>query len=125
MFEKDLYRTLAKNLPGFGILLFDHSLRYIMALGDDVLRSYGLSESDVVGKLLEEISFPSYYNTLSDHYRMALEGITSNIEIKHGEKSYAIHIAPVRSVTGQISSGIVTFHDITEMVQTREALRSM
>ena len=36
---------------------------------------------------------------------------------------YALHIQPYRTLDNLIEGAVITFVDITEMVQTREALR--
>jgi len=125
MFEKDLYRTLARNLPGFGIFLFDHSFRFVMVAGDDLLSKIGLIETDLLGRTLDQTEFPATSSAIEIHFRAALEGDVRDLEIERDGRVLAIRLAPVKSSAGHISSGMLTCHDVTDTVRAREALRAL
>lgn len=126
MFEKDLYRTLAENLPGFGIFIFDDGLRYVMAAGNDVLASVGLVQADVVGKLVEESGFPTASSEdRVELFRAALSGEVKEAEVHRNGRTFALRFAPVRSSTQRITAGLMTCHDITETVRARDTLKAL
>ncbi len=125
MFERDLYRALAQNLPGFGIFLFDDSFRFISSIGDEILNSFGLLSEDVVGKTLHEIDFPTDSSVIENYFLEALRGNSSEVEIERTGTVLLLRFAPVRSINGDVTAGLLTCHDLTEVVKSRETLRNL
>lgn len=125
MFENDLYKTLAQSLPGLGIMLFDHSFRYVMVMGDDILASSGLTSASLIGKQLAELEFPGSFNQLESAYQDALNGRVRDIEVRYEDKYFTLRVSPVKSSSGHINAGVVIVNDITEAVKNRAMLEAM
>ena len=125
MFEQDLYRTLARNLPGFGIFIYDVDLRYVMAVGDDILGSVDLIPADVIGQPVDQVPFPGPAESLERHFKAALKGEVIDFEVTREGRSFALRFAPIRSESGRVQAGLMTCHDVTETVRAREAMRAL
>ncbi len=117
-----LFRTVVRNLPNGAVLLFDHDLRYLMADGEALLSSIGLSSLALVGKTLAEVATPERLEALAARYRAALRGEAQRFEAVRGEKTYALDIVPVRDERGEVNAGMALVYDVTRHKQTEQAL---
>ena len=115
------YRTLARNLPNGAMLLFDHDLRYLVADGAELLAALGLPKEQLEGKTLFDIVTPQNEAQMVALYRATLAGETSNVELAQGDRSLAIHLAPVRGNDGVVSAGMVLLYDITALKRAEAA----
>ncbi|HEY3253194.1 MAG TPA: diguanylate cyclase, partial [Polyangiaceae bacterium] len=117
-----LFRTLIRNLPNGAVLVFDRDLRYLVADGEALLGSIGLSSQALVGKTLSEVAAPEHLEALTARYRAALVGESQSFEAVRGPKTYALDIVPVRDQLGGVSAGVVLVYDVTSHKQTEAAL---
>ena len=108
----ELYRILAKNFPNGSVLLFDQSLRYILADGDG-LTQVGLSSQMLEGKTIWEIFPEEVCQMIEPRYRAALAGEPSSFEIPYAGRIYYVHTLPIRDERGEISTGMVMTQNIT------------
>lgn len=122
--QDPLYRTLSENLPGFGIFIFDSSMRYVVAMGDEILGSLGLAVADVVGRTVDETGFPGSVDDLRGLFLAALSGSVMDAEIRRDGRVFELRFAPVKSGV-QCPTGMMTIHEITETVRARETMRAM
>ncbi len=118
---KDLqfYQTLLQNLPNGFIFVFDQDLRYVLAEG----ASLQTPKENIEGKLLQELVSPQNYDRIAYHYRLALQGQETSLELIFGEKPLLTRVRPLRDKQGIILGGIVMVQDITEQKHTEEQLR--
>lgn len=127
----ELYRLLARNFPNGMVLLFDRDLRHILADGRG-LATLGLSKETIEGKTLWE-GFPSQTcRQIEPAYRAALAGETLVVEVQFyikrtsqegTERTYQVHVLPVRDDVGTILAGMAMAQDITEQRQAEDVIR--
>jgi diguanylate cyclase (GGDEF)-like protein/PAS domain S-box-containing protein len=118
-----LFRTVVRNLPNGAVILFDQSLRYMMADGERLLASIGLSNQALVGKLLQEVVPPERYEMMAERYRAALAGETQNFEVTRDGLTFALNLVPVRDERDVITAGMALIYDVTEHKRTEASLR--
>jgi len=116
-------QSVVRNLPNGAVLMFDESLRYVMADGEQLLRSIGLRREDLVGRTLPEVATPETLPLVEPHYRRALAGETSTLELKRGESTYAITFVPVREDDGRVATGLAMVYDVTSHKRLEEVAR--
>ena len=122
MHSEALFRTVVRNLPNGAVLLFDHDLRYLMADGDALLNSVGLTSAALVGKTLTEVATPEHLEAITARYRAALAGEVQSFETVRGDKTYALDIVPVRDAHGEINAGMALIYDVSRHKHTEQAL---
>ncbi len=126
---ENTWRWVVDNIQDM-VYILDRKGRFILCnrAVSDVL---GLSEHDIIGKNIRELGFPrdtvKQWNNL---IRRTLEGekLTSEIGLpmpEGGLRMYSVTLHPIRNDDGQIVGCNGVGHDITEMRQTREALRQV
>jgi diguanylate cyclase (GGDEF)-like protein/PAS domain S-box-containing protein len=117
-----LFRTVVRNLPNGAVLVFDHELRYLLADGEALLGSIGLSSQALVGKTLSDVATPQHLEALIARYRAALAGESQSFEAVRGARTYALNIVPVRDALGKVTAGVVLVYDVSSHKQTEAAL---
>lgn len=117
-----LFRTVVRNLPNGAVLVFDHELRYLVADGEVLLESVGLSSHALVGKTLSDVASPQHFASLAERYRAALAGESQRFEAVRGPKTYALDIVPVRDDHGRVTVAMALVYDVTSHKQTEAAL---
>ena len=110
--DAELYRTLARSVPGIFVLLFDSDLRYIIAEGRE-LAAFGYTSADLEGRTIHEVLPPALAQQLEPYYQAALSGREVGWTRNIGPQVFSLTARPVHSEVG-ISSGIVVAVDITE-----------
>ena len=120
--EAGLYRTLAKNIPGTVVILYDKSLKYILIDGSysNIIDQY--RNNDIVGKEVKEILSKEDYDTYIPYYINALEGYENIIEVIDNDKFFKVHYLPVKNNQGEIIAGMIVSNDITKMKQYQKEL---
>lgn len=121
MFEKNLYETLARNLPGFGIFLYDASFQCVGGIGDDFLGIFGLIDKDILSRDLVSIPFLSEIDNLSHILRRGLEGEVIDCETEAEGHTVAVRISPVKGS----SHGLIMCNDVSDMANVRKTLQSL
>lgn len=126
---ENTWRWVVDNIQDM-VYILDCKGRFVLCnrAVSDVL---GLPEHDIIGKNIRGLGFPrdtvKQWNNL---LRRALEGekLTSEIRIRMRNsrlRMYAVTLYPIRGGDGGIVGCNGVSHDITEMRQTREALRQV
>jgi PAS domain S-box-containing protein len=126
-------RALAEALPGAGVLVLDPDLRIIYAEGNLFLR-IGVDVRAVEGSLLEDWAGPDRWAALAPRYAAALAGEQQSFEQRlasddrpTGQRDqdiaiYSLEITPVSDPSGDVTSLLVVFQDVTERRLAAEAL---
>ncbi len=120
--SRELYRTLAKNLPQSSVLLYDRDLRYLLAEGV-ALAETGYSKEMLEGKTLSEVAPPETVREVEADYRAALAGEERIVEREMRGEIYRIHYLPVRSDSGEIVGGMLLAQNVNEQRLAEAALR--
>lgn len=115
------YQLLVNNLPNVGVMLYDHDLRFSVVAGK-ALAGLNIEPGKVRGKTLYDISSGDPDQGLR-FYQSALRGETIQFEYEHANRSYELHILPVRDGE-QITGGMVLAIDITQRKAAEWALRN-
>ncbi len=118
---RELYSTLARNIPKSSVFLFDHDLRYKLVEGAE-LEDQGYSKESMEGKKLNQILPPSALKDLEPLYRNALLGKEHIMEREFNKRHYLIHFLPVRNDQDEIYAGMVMSLDITDLKETQRKL---
>lgn len=119
--EDLLYFITEYNLPNFGLMLFDHDLRYTLSTGI-LLRRLGFLKHDMEGHTLRETVSEEMADWLEPAYQSALKGHETTLERIIGGVIVSIHCLPVRNEMGEITAGMVMAEDITDQKQVLAAL---
>lgn len=115
-----LYRTLARNLPDTGVVLFDQNMRYLVAEGD-ALTSSGYPPENIEGKTLYEVLSQSTVDFLTPYYQKALDGDYSQFTLKANDHDYVVRTLPVQENGTRI--GMIVVQDVTAFKKSETALR--
>ncbi|MDX2002395.1 MAG: PAS domain S-box protein [Chitinophagales bacterium] len=118
---KELYRTLARNIPKAAVLLFDTELRYRLVEGA-ALEEQGYSKENIEGKTIYDVLPQSRLKILEPLYKEALQGKVISMEREFNNKHYLIHILPVKSDAGEIYAGMVMSLDISDLKEIQYQL---
>jgi diguanylate cyclase (GGDEF)-like protein/PAS domain S-box-containing protein len=119
--REKLYRTLAKNIPSTGVLLFDQDLRYTLADGEQLTkRDY--SQQHLEGRTVWEAFPKAVADEWSVYYKRALGGEHISFERKSEDGWFQVDVLPVRDENDAIFSGMVIWQDITDRKRALEDL---
>ncbi|HEX6125602.1 MAG TPA: PAS domain S-box protein [Pyrinomonadaceae bacterium] len=115
------YRTLAKNIPGTGVLLFDRELRYTLADGQQ-LKHKNFSQEQLEGRTIWEAFPKEIAEEWAPYYKRALAGEHIGFEQQRADAWFQIDVLPVRDESNAIFAGMVMWQDITERKRAVEDL---
>lgn len=119
--SEELYRTLARNLPGGVVLLFDHDLRYTIADGAG-LAPINMSSEQLVGRTVDELFEAPLSDVLARNYRAALRGETMQFEVPVLQATFLVHVTPLRDADDNIFAGMALALDITERKRAEQEI---
>jgi diguanylate cyclase (GGDEF)-like protein/PAS domain S-box-containing protein len=118
--REKLYRTLARNIPGTGVLLFDRDLRYTLAEGEQLKRQK-FAQDELEGRTIWEAFPKKIADEWAVYYERALTGEHISFERNAPDGWYQIDVLPVRDENGEIFAGMVMWQDITDRKRAVEA----
>jgi len=110
-------------LPNGAVLLFDQNLRFLMADGEALLGSVGLSSQALVGRTLGDVTPAERFDVVAGHYRAALAGESRSLEVARDGFTFALNVVPVRDERGIVTAGMAMIYDVTAHKRTEAALR--
>ena len=119
--REKLYRTLAKNIPATGVLLFDRDLRYTLADGEQLKRQ-GFSQKQLEGRTVYEAFPKDVADEWAIYYEKALAGEHISFERNASEGWFQIDVLPVRDENNGIFAGMVLWQDISDRKKALENL---
>jgi PAS domain S-box-containing protein len=115
-----LYRQLVQKFPNGALGLFDRDLRYVLVAGEG-LAIIGQSSASMEGRSNREIFPRELADSMDAHYRAALEGTSSHLELPMAGRWFDVHVRPVHGADGRVTAGFVSSVDVTER-KLREVL---
>ena len=120
--NNDMNNLLAGT--GIGTVFVDHHLR-ILRFTPAATEIINLILSDVGRPVAHVVSnLRSYTDLVADTQAVLKSLIPKEVEVQtKGGKWYLLRILPYRTIDNVIEGAVITFVDITEVVQTRESLR--
>lgn len=107
-----LYRVLARSLPGMTVFLYDRDLRYLIVEGES-LDYYGYTPQMFEGRTVYEMLSAPEQDLLLPHYRAALEGEISEFEGGFDDHIFHMRFLPVREDDGEIVAGMLISRTVT------------
>ncbi|HWP07304.1 MAG TPA: diguanylate cyclase, partial [Polyangiaceae bacterium] len=116
-----IYETIARNIPGGGVLLFDRDMRYLAADGADLLASLGFEKAQLEGRTLDEVAAPENLERIKRLYEQVLGGKSVELESSRHGHMLRTRFAPV--LEGQaVTGGIALIQDVTEQHEQSQHL---
>ncbi len=118
-----LYRSLARNMPNSGVVMYDMDMRYTMIEGPFINRLGILNQSMVGKKPTEVLHSQELIDFIVPVYQRTLQGESFTYERTVVDYAYIGHAAPVHDIDGHVIGGMVLSVDITERKRLENALR--
>jgi PAS domain S-box-containing protein len=106
------YRTLARNLPGSAIILFDRDLRFLLVDGPEVAAT-GFSSELMVGRTPAECLLPELVTMITPNLRAVLAGKRFSAEVPFGAQRYSYESVPILDSSGEVVSGMILVQNVT------------
>ncbi|HEV7883355.1 MAG TPA: PAS domain S-box protein [Solirubrobacteraceae bacterium] len=112
------WQTVAENLPGATLLIFDEELRYTEAHGE-ALRALGISAEDIIGEPVGTASPGEPHPHVLAAFRGALEGQPAGFEATLGEWTFFARVVPL-DLGNARRHGMVLSVDVTERQRSEQ-----
>jgi PAS domain S-box-containing protein len=124
-----LYRTLARNIPGADVFVFDKNQQLKIVEGKN-METFGFSKEEIEGKTLSELieynnklSNPLEINEYSNLLTKVLQGEEFIFEREYGiNKFFKIYFFPIRNASGEIVSGMLMSFYISDFINIQKKL---
>jgi PAS domain S-box-containing protein len=110
--SRQLYRALVDNFPMGSVILFDRSLRVLVA-GGTVLTRFGLTPETMERMRLPDLDIEAIEDRVPK-YRTALDGERLEWDERIGGYDYHLQSLPVYDDNGRVFAGILVVQDITD-----------
>lgn len=122
--RENLYRTISRNIPNTGTVLFDHDLRFTLADGE-LLEKMDLTPRMMEGKTVFEVFPTERAEQLARYFKVALAGGFISIEREIKELDMIVHnyFIPLKNEKKEIYGGMSIWQDITDSKRRNERLR--
>ena len=128
--HREVFRSLAANLPRCSLHVFDRDLRFVFAAGP-ALEEDGFDPATIEGRTLSETVPPEFSELLTGHYRRALTGEHVDFDhISSQGRTFHTRVRPVHDNSGQVIAGLLVSEDVTaarnlveELADTASRLR--
>jgi PAS domain S-box-containing protein len=117
--SQELYRAIARSIPGGGVYVVDKDFRYLVAEGP-VTEAFGLSREMLEGHTVTEAFPDERGKKMEDRLRRNFAGERVDFETNFNGRVYWTQQAPLFDSIGQ---AIILTLDITERKRAEEALR--
>ena len=117
-----LYNAMLNNLPEMDVYLFDRNGKFVLTGGKEKSK-YGYSNSDFLGKTLDNISSEVLQNYFPKLIESTIKGEQVETEIKNKGKFYKIITQPIYNDTDEVEYGILIGHNITKLKKTQQKLK--
>jgi PAS domain S-box-containing protein len=118
-----LYRTVAENIPGGAVFLFDDGLRYTLVAGR-AFRSLDVTTDELEGRAVQEVIPEDQREAVVARYESVLEGESSQFELEFGGRVFDVSLHPLDALH-DVHAGIGIAQDITERHRRERSLRAL
>jgi PAS domain S-box-containing protein len=115
------WRTVAENLPGATLLIFDEDLRYTEASGE-ALGALGISSDDLIGQPVGTALSGTLDPAMLAAFRDALDGRPSGFEATVADWTFFARVVPLELGNGR-RHGMVLSVDVTERQRSERQRR--
>jgi two-component system, cell cycle sensor histidine kinase and response regulator CckA len=115
------WRTVAENLPGATLLIFDEDLRYTEASGE-ALGALGISSDDLIGQPIGTALSGTLDPAMLAAFREALDGRPSGFEATVADWTFFARVVPLELGNGR-RHGMVLSVDVTERQRSERQRR--
>jgi PAS domain S-box-containing protein len=120
--NRELYRTLARNLPDTAVFLFDRAGAVVLVEGLAPARGTTSGPRFPASPSGDDLA-PELRGIIAPALERALAGEASTAEYTEHAKVYHLHILPVRVTSDDIPACMVVITDITEQRVAERSLR--
>ena len=120
--SEDRNSKLIDNFPDGAVVLFDDSLRVLLAGGDD-LPELGQPADAAEGEGLPRILPAPVAARLEPHLRDAVDGQPASLELSHGGATYQVKTLSVGEGRLDDREGMLVLQDVTERERRERAIR--
>lgn len=120
--SEDRNSKLIDNFPDGAVVLFDDSLRVLLAGGDD-LPGIGGPADAAEGDQLQQVLPAPVASRLEPHLRDAVEGESASLEITRGGGTYQVEMLSVGDGRLDGREGMLVVQDVTARERRERALR--
>jgi PAS domain S-box-containing protein len=119
-----LYRAIARSLPGTGLFIVDHEMRYIAVEGD-LPETVGLPREAVEGRLVRDVIDPIHVVANEAMFGGALSGASTESEAEFRGHSIWAKFVPLRNASGEVTAAMALCIDITQRKRAEEEIRRL
>jgi PAS domain S-box-containing protein len=119
----ELYRAIARNLPGGAVWVVDKELRCLVADGS-LIEKLSLSNGKVEGRMLQETLETKTLRYVEPRFRKALTGDTASYETKYRGLVLWSHYVPLRDESGEVRAAMAMLLDITDRKRMEQELQA-
>jgi PAS domain S-box-containing protein len=116
--SEELYRAIARSIPGGGIYVVDQELRYRVAEGT-VTEAFGLTREVLEGRTVTEAFPDERGQRMEERLRRNFAGEVVQYETRFNDRVYWTQQAPLQDSMGRV---IILTLDITERKRAEEAM---
>lgn len=117
--NEELFRTIARNIPGSLIMVIGHDRRFMAIEGDLMLR-LGYNDDDYRGKHISEAN-PHRYEITQGLYDRMFAGEQYRMERKGPDDAdYQVDFVPLKNEQAEVYAGLIIALDITDRKKAEE-----
>ncbi len=121
--REGLYRTISRNIPKTGVVIFDQDLRFTLADGEQ-LEKMDLTPKMLEGKTVFDVFPKAVADDMARYYKAALAGGFVSLESTIPEKDLTIHnyFIPLKNEKKEVYGGMSIWQDISEFKLSNQKL---
>ncbi|MDR3718514.1 MAG: PAS domain S-box protein [Bryobacteraceae bacterium] len=119
-----LYRAIMRSLPGTGLFVVDHDLRYIAVEGD-LPSLIGFPREALLGRQVGEVLEPAKAPASIARFRRTLEGASVDAENDFQGCTVWTRYVPLRDSTGSVTAAVALTIDITTRKRAEDEIRRL
>ncbi len=122
--NQELYLAIARNLPGTGLFVVDHNLRYIAVEGELAAR-IGFPREALLGRTVREVLEPAKATVSEERFRLTLGGGSVAAEGEFQGCAVWTRYVPLRDASGEVFAALALSTDITARKKAEEDIRRL
>jgi PAS domain S-box-containing protein len=122
--SEKIYKTIASNIPGAVICLFDPEYRYLLIEGD-ILEKLGYKKEALLGQRAESALSPENYNLAKPNLERVFRGETFSNERRVLECDVMSRYVPLKDENNVVYNAMVVVIDITELKKAQNDISEL